>query len=207
MAKKDKKVGGVQSQIYKATGEWVKTASTKELVALGKKAVKFTNDRLRKLEKAGLKSELTTSGVRHKSAKSVTDRRSAIRAIQGARSMAYNPISTPGGYKKAMKEAKKTYPGKKLTLQTRASLQPFFAPKGTAAEYTKSVIANATAYWKYVHENEIDSDEAMKNWDEAISNGEDPLERLKRKQAEDEEYYKKLEEEYNALYKEGSDLE
>lgn len=184
----------IKHDLYKATPAWIKTASTAELIELGKRAVRFTNRRIAALEKAGLKNRYTTAGVRKRSTRTMTlaekhARESAIRAIQGARHMLNTKISTVSGAKKAIKKAVGQ-------VSKRGSAYGGSGRRGigiSKKEQQKVLIRvgkdakKVADYWKMQEELFIPSDEAYRLWDD-LQYDDNPAESLKKKK---EEYDKK----------------
>lgn len=80
-----------------------------DVVKFAKRAAKLANNRLYKLEAAGLTSKATTSGLQHINLVDITDENTAARAISKARSLLVNPLSTPGQVHKLYKEAEQEY--------------------------------------------------------------------------------------------------
>lgn len=188
----------VQSTIRSLTPEKIKTMSTEDLIKEAKKAQRFVNDRLRRLEEQGLKMPATTMGARSKSLKDIKTRKSAIMSVQEARNVLFNPLSTPGKYKKAIKEAEKKYNTKAKNLKASLSKtgQPEIIPKKQDGQnFTKRVVKAFGDYWKWVEKNGVDSEEAVEMYTEAIDAGEDPIDYAERIIAEKEEAMEKAEQE------------
>lgn len=80
-----------------------------DVVKFAKRAAKLANNRLYKLEQAGLTSKATTGGIKHIDLVKITDKYSAARAISKARSLLANPLSTPGLVHKLYREAEAEY--------------------------------------------------------------------------------------------------
>lgn len=80
-----------------------------DVVKFAKRAAKLANNRLYKLEQAGLTSKATTGGIKHIDLVKITDKYSAARAISKARSLLANPLSTPGLIHKLYREAEAEY--------------------------------------------------------------------------------------------------
>lgn len=80
-----------------------------DVVKFVKRAAKLANNRLYKLERAGLTSKATTGGIKHIDLVDITDKYSAARAISKARSLLANPLSTPGSVHKLYREAEQEY--------------------------------------------------------------------------------------------------
>lgn len=81
----------------------------KDLISFAKRAAKLANNRLYKLEKAGLTSKATTGGIKHISLADIRDKKTAVEAIGKARSLVSNPLSTVGQVHKLYREAAKEY--------------------------------------------------------------------------------------------------
>lgn len=188
----------IKNTIRSLTPEKIKTMSTEDLLKEAKKAQKFVNDRLRRLDEQGLKMPATTMGAREKSLKNIKTRKSAIASVQQARNVLFNPLSTPGKYKKAIKAAEKKYNTKASGLKASLSKtgQPEIIPKKQdGQDFTKRTIKAFGDYWKWVEKNGVDSEEAVEMYVEAIDAGEDPIDYAERKIAEQEEETNRAEQE------------
>lgn len=80
-----------------------------DLIAFAKRAAKIANNRIYKLEKAGLSSKATTGGIIHIPLASIKNKESAIQAIIKARSIVSNPLSTVGSVNKLYRKASAEY--------------------------------------------------------------------------------------------------
>lgn len=77
-----------------------------EYQSIKRETLKFVNDRIRRLEQAGLADEdVLTSGVRKIAAREVTSVTDLEQAIKSARQLYFNKVSTPGAAHAAMREA------------------------------------------------------------------------------------------------------
>lgn len=80
-----------------------------DVITYVKRAAKLANNRLYKLEKAGLSNKATTGGIKHIDLRNITDETSAARALSKARSLLVNPLSTPGQVHALYREAEAEY--------------------------------------------------------------------------------------------------
>lgn len=86
-----------------------KQGDTAEMVKFAKRAAKLANNRLYKLEKAGLASRVTTGGVKHINLANIKDKQSAARAISKVKSVLANPLSNVGAVRKQFRQAEAEY--------------------------------------------------------------------------------------------------
>lgn len=167
-----------------------------ELIDLAQKAQKAVNQRIRRLEQAGLKSRVTTSGVQVKSVAAIKTRAQARRAINRARTIAENPLSTPGAVRKVMKQAEQKLgaPKSQIKLAVDAEGNPIEALKGKdfdrpLKETTLSEEENIRRFWHYIEDGAgkkagfvSDNDIVQRSLNEALENGTNAVSQLKRNQ-------------------------
>ena len=105
------------------------SGDTAVFIKFAKRAAKLVNNRLYKLEKAGLSSRATTGGVKHIDLASIKDKQSAARAISKAKSVVANPLSTVGSVRKQFKAAQAEY-GKSGRMKFIAEEVPVLDSQG-----------------------------------------------------------------------------
>lgn len=113
-------------------------AETADMIKFAKRAAKLVNNRLYKLEKAGLSSKATTGGIKHIPLSGIKTRASAMRAIAKAKTVINNPLSTPGVVRKMFREAEREY-GKGGRMKFIAEEVPVLDSEGNPTGVTKLV--------------------------------------------------------------------
>lgn len=165
-----------------------------ELIALAQKAQRAVNQRIRRLESAGLKSRVTTSGVQVTSVAQIKTRAQAKRAINRARTIAENPLSTPGAVRKVMRQASKDLgvPQTQIKMAVDKEGKPITARRGEPykrpLKRTKlSEEENIRRFWHFI-EGEAgrkaafvsDTNMVQNSLEEALENGVNAVSQLKR---------------------------
>lgn len=173
-----------------------------ELIALAQKAQRAVNQRIRRLESAGLKSRVTTSGVQVKSVAQIKTRAQAKRAINRARTIAENPLSTPGAVRKVMRQASKDLgvPQSQIKMAVDKEGKPITAKRGDPyerplKETTLSEEENIRRFWHFIESDAgkkagfvSDTNLVQNSLNEALENGVNAVSQLKRnKRLEDEQ--------------------
>lgn len=100
--------------------------SDAEIIKAGKAAQKFVNQRLNRLEKAGIRTAVTSGGASKSSLTKINTRAKAEKAILQAVETERNPLGTPGKIHKMMKESglqKNPRTGKWTIKQTKQWLK------------------------------------------------------------------------------------
>lgn len=108
--------------------------TNEENIKFAKRAAKLANNRLYKLEKAGMTSTATTGGIKHIPRADINNKAAAARAIGKAKSLLANPISTPGAVNKLFKEAQEEY-GKGGRMKFIAEEVPLYDERGEVKGY------------------------------------------------------------------------
>ena len=160
-----------------------------ESIAEAKKAAIFVNRRLTALENAGLRSAATTGGMRKIDISKIDSKRKAVRAINKARQLLTNPISSPTEVRKMIKQAQKEYGVSSSRIKWVAQeediiengiikgkrLVPKAVPVGVETEELSWAEASRamSEYWtwyKTVGQDFLDSEEAQDYWEESDYN-------------------------------------
>lgn len=114
------------SELTSLTPDVASKMSDAEIIKAGKSAQKFVNQRLNQLEKANIRTKVTSGGARKSSLKRINSRIKAEKAILQAKEMESNPLGTPGKIHKMMKESgltKNPKTGKWSAKQTKDFLK------------------------------------------------------------------------------------
>ena len=163
-----------------------------KLLKFGKRAAQFVNRRLNALEKANLRTTATTGGIRNLNVRQIKTKRSAVRAINKARQMVANPLSTPGSVKRLYREAAKEFGSpqgtrmKIIAVEEKVydengrwtgtmKLVPKAVPYGTNKDSMswKGAVSQIKSFWNWYHdqmEQWLASDEAQQMWEESSYN-------------------------------------
>lgn len=179
--------------------------SDTDLLKVAKAAQAAVNRRIRSLESAGLASKATTGGLKFTSVRTIKTRAQARRAVNRARAMGANPISTPGAIRKVVRDAQKKLndPDAKIKIAVDAEGNPMAVKKGTRferplRETSLSEAENIRRFWHWIEDgagqDRFVSDEAYGILLEALEMGVNAVslakrrerQKLQQKEAEDE---------------------
>ena len=189
--------------------------SLSDVVRFAKRAAKLANNRLYKLEAAGLTSKATTSGIKHIDLTKIKDEYTAARALSKVRSLLANPLSTPGQVHRLYKEAEREYGAsgrmKIIAVEERIKskdaqgneierikLVPKAVPYGTnkdAMRWTdvSKALKDFWTWYETLGQNYLSSDAAYNLWVDSDYNSK---EALKKAEAEIEEQSRTTAEDY-----------
>lgn len=130
-----------------------------ELIQIAKAAQKAVNQRITRLEKAGLATKATTGGLKVTPLRNITTRAQARRAVNRARAMGENPISTPGAVRNLIKQTQKSLnePKAKIKVAVDASGKPMAEVVGEdwkrpLKQTTLSEAENIRRFWHWIEE-------------------------------------------------------
>lgn len=166
-----------------------------ELIQIAKAAQKAVNQRITRLEKAGLATKATTGGLKVTSLRNISTRSQARRAINRARSMGANPISTPGAVRDLIKQTQKSLndPKAKIKVGVDAAGNPIAAKAGTKwarplRQTNLSEAENIRRFWHWIEDgagqDRFVSDEAYGILQEALEMGVNAISLAKRRERE-----------------------
>lgn len=133
--------------------------SDTDLLKVAKAAQAAVNRRIRSLESAGLASKATTGGLKFTSVRSIKTRAQAKRAVNRARAMNENPLSTPGSVRKLVRSAEKELGVKssQVVVGVDAAGKPMTTTRGVPfkrplKQTTLSEAENIRRFWHWIEE-------------------------------------------------------